>query len=168
MTATYSDSGLTWIANVPPTLNHALAFGDTDQDGRNEVVLSSCASEIQGYYVILEAVSENVYAQEYVSSYSLFPYAVGDLDRDGKMEIIGQAGSAIRVYEALDGTTYPTQLAWSSPNLGNVVGYTTIGDTDSDGNMEIIHSIGSRAPSRSVVIRPVPAPPQAALPEGPR
>ena len=136
-----SDSGLGWIADIPPTLNHALAFGDTDHDGRNEVVLSSCEDATQGYYVILEAVSENVYVREYVSSSSLIPYAVGDLDKDGKMEIIGQAGGAIRVYEALDQNSYPTQLVWSSPSLANVVGYTAIGDTDGDGNMEIIHSI---------------------------
>ena len=34
--------------------------------------------------------------------------------------------------------------------------------------MEIIHSIGSRAPSRSVIIRPIPSPPDAALPAGPK
>lgn len=70
----------------------------------------------------------------------MIPYAAGDLDKDGKAEIIGQTGFKVQVYESVDSTSYPTELVWSSPDLSNVGGNTTIGDTDRDGRMEIIHS----------------------------
>ncbi|NOT34260.1 MAG: T9SS type A sorting domain-containing protein [Candidatus Eisenbacteria bacterium] len=127
------------IAEAFPCLYQQATFGDTDHDGRNEVIVY-VNDNFTYHYRILEAQGNNVYADEY-SGDPLLPYAVGDLDADGKSEIIGQQGSYVYVYESSDASTYPTNLVWTSPAMSNIVGFTAIGDTDRDGKAEIIHSM---------------------------
>jgi hypothetical protein len=115
-----------------------MCFGDTDHDGRGEVAL---ADKIAGvlYFHLFESQGGTVYSDEYLGEY-LIPYALCDLDRDGKGEVMGQRGYQVKVYESVDAHSYPTQLVWVSKNLTNVVGWATVGDTDLDGRMEIIQS----------------------------
>ncbi len=127
------------VAEIYPELYQQISFGDTDHDGRNEAFLY-VNDNGTFHYRILEEQGGNVYSDEY-SGASLIPYATGDLDGDGKSEVIGQVGYKVYVYESADAASYPTQLVWTSPNISNVVGYTAIGDTDGDGRMEIIHSL---------------------------
>ncbi len=135
-----SPDTLVQIALLYPTGWNTIAFGDTDHDERNEAVFYWRDPNWEWHYVILEEQGSNVYSQEYVGP-QLIPWAIGDLDQDGKAEIIGQVGYYVHVYESADATSYPSQLVWSSPALSNVEGFTTIGDTDRDGKMEIIHSV---------------------------
>jgi len=74
----------------------------------------------------------------------LYPRATGDLDGDGRSELVGEFLS-IEVYESTSSTTYPTELVWSSPPLGNTDRGVSVGDTDRDGQMEIItsHNLGA-------------------------
>ena len=116
-----------------------MTFGDTDHDAKNEVIVYWRDEAWNFSYRILEEQGNNVYALEYLGA-DLVPYATGDLDQDGKEEIVGQSENLVRVYESPTPTSYPSQLVWSSSVLTNVVGETTIGDTDRDGRMEIIHS----------------------------
>jgi type IX secretion system substrate protein len=138
--AVISDS-LKLLAKVYAALDDALTFGDTDHDGRNEVIL---AVNLNGDFTfrILEEQGNNIYTEEQVGPY-MDPFAAGDLDSDGKSEIVGQAGRALVVFESPSAWTYPSQLSWRSPDLTNIVGYTAIGDTDRDGRMEIIHSVNT-------------------------
>jgi len=135
---------LTQIAQIPPAGADQLAFGDTDHDGRNEVVLSWLdVNSFCCFYRILEEQGNNVYSEEYRSDSDLFPQATGDLDGDGKAEIIGQHSYWVQVFESPDAASYPTQLVWTSPALSNNLGRTSVADTDRDGRMEIIHNVGA-------------------------
>lgn len=127
------------VAELPPVLYNQIAFGDTDHDGRNEIVFY-VNDDLVFKYWIMEEQGSNTYTLEYEGP-PLVPYATGDLDGDGKSEIIGQRGYQIQVYESVDASSYPTQLVWSSPPMSNIIGDATVGDTDRDGKMEIIHSI---------------------------
>lgn len=127
---------------LPGAEYNALAFGDTDHDGRGEVVLLKYIPPSLFRYEVHENQGAHTYSLEY-SGGDLVPYATGDLDRDGKAEIIGQGIDDIQVYESVDAVSYPTELVWASPPLANVVGHTTVGDTDLDGRMEIIHSVNT-------------------------
>lgn len=127
------------IAELPPVLFDVIAFGDTDHDGHNEVIFY-VNDDLVFKYWIMEEQGGNLYTLE-CEGPSLLPYTTGDLDGDGRSEIIGQRGTRIQVYESVDAASHPTQLVWSSPAMSNTVGYMTVADTDRDGRMEIIHSI---------------------------
>jgi VCBS repeat protein len=133
------------IAGLPNVNGHFMTFGDTDHDALNEVILwwkefLNPGTEL--HYRILEEQGGNVYASEYIGP-NLIPYATGDLDGDGKSEIVGQLGGQIQIYESPNASSYPTALVWSSPQMTNVVNLATVGDTDRDGKMEILHSENS-------------------------
>ncbi|MEZ4648976.1 MAG: VCBS repeat-containing protein [Candidatus Eisenbacteria bacterium] len=126
------------IAELPIALFESVAFGDTDHDAKNEIILYN-GSNGDFHFRVLEDQGDDTYTEEYAGP-SLIPYAVSDLDGDGLSEVIGQDGNWIYVYESPDVSSHPTLLAWRSPLLENIVGYTAVGDTDRDGKMEIIHS----------------------------
>jgi len=122
-----------------------LAFGDTDRDCSNEVILSALATYCNTYRVY-ERTDAGSYILEYESpdggdGCNVDIFAVGDLDSDGKMEFVGQWSYYLRVYESLDGQSHPGSLVWQSQPISNVLGYPVIADTDRDGRMEIIHSM---------------------------
>jgi hypothetical protein len=132
--------GLRVIAEIEGAKSDAVALGDTDHDGRNEVFL--LAVSLLCNYRIFEHQGNNRYSLEYTGG-CLEPYATGDLDGDGKIELIAQSSGYLQVYETPDRDSYPTSLVWSSPYLSNVVGETALGDTDGDGRMEILHSLNT-------------------------
>lgn len=116
------------------------AIGDTDHDGRNEIIVNGLGQPCR--FEIYEEQGNDLYSLEYTGP-CLYPAAIGDLDRDGKSELIGENGGFVRVYESVDANSYPTQLVWSSEYLSNVIGQPTVGDTDHDGRMEILHSVNT-------------------------
>jgi hypothetical protein len=132
------DLPLDLIAQISPTNYNEVVFGDTDHDGHNEVIIY-IEQNYNFFYRILEEQGDNVYTDEY-TGVSLIPYATGDLDGDGKSDLVGQDGYNLYIYESLDEHSYPTRLAWTSPNIMNVEGFTAVGDTDHDGRMELIQS----------------------------
>ena len=135
------------VAEIEGEMGGNIVLGDTDRDGQNEIIILPAGLSCN--YRIFEEQGDNVYSVEYTGG-CLLPYAVGDLDGDGKSELIGQNGGFVQVYESVDAISYPTELVWSSEYLSNVDGDTVIGDTDRDGRMEIIHSqnyLGSASPS---------------------
>ena len=134
-TATFS---LTQVSELPLALFESLAFGDTDHDAQGEAVLYNGGSG-DFHFRVLEEQGNDVYTEEYAGP-SLIPYAVSDLDGDGLSEVIGQDGNWVYVYESESVSSYPNLIAWRSPVLENIVGFTAVGDTDRDGKMEIIHS----------------------------
>ena len=94
------------IAEIEVGHSGAVAFGDTDHDGLNEVIIS--AGPGCGNYRILEEQGNNVYTVEYTGA-CLLPFATGDLDQDGKAEIIGQVGS--------NAACHGTAVLWRSRQL---------------------------------------------------
>jgi len=126
------------IAEFEGAKGQTVAIGDTDYDGRNEVII--LAVSLPCNFTIYEDQGGGAYSLEYTGP-CLHPYATGDLDQDGKSELIGQNSGFVQVYESVDASSYPTQLVWSSDYYSNVVGEPAIGDTDGDGRMEILHSV---------------------------
>jgi hypothetical protein len=115
-----------------------MAFGDSDHDGLGELALYvNNGGSFETW--ILEA--RPGYTYEHVQTLpAMLPYAMTDMDGDGKVDLVGQYSYWIVVYESPDADSYPDHLVWQSPALSNIVGYLTVGDTDGDGRMEIIHS----------------------------
>ncbi|MEZ4650233.1 MAG: VCBS repeat-containing protein [Candidatus Eisenbacteria bacterium] len=132
------DLNLEQIAVLPYPLFSAVVCGDTDHDGRQEVALYR---QLGSDYLcqFYERADDGTYSLAATGGPAI-PYAIGDLDGDGKMEVMGQNGHYIEVYESADEGSHPTNLVWQSPYLQNVIGYPTVGDTDGDGRMEIIHT----------------------------
>lgn len=124
----------------------SITFADSDHDGNFEAHFYWRDQNWESHYVIMEEQGGSVYTEEYVGA-DFIPLAAGDLDQDGKADILGQFSYFVQIYESVDVTTYPTQLVWSSPALSNFEGATTIGDTDRDGRMEIIHSVNGSGSS---------------------
>jgi len=127
------------VGTMYPTNFDQMVFGDTDHDQKNEAILYVQDAAFTFHYRVLEHQGGNVYSDEY-SGDELIPYAVGDLDGDGKSDLVGQEGAKIRVYESSTPSTYPTQLVWQSLDLMNVESFIAIGDTDQDGRKEILYS----------------------------
>jgi hypothetical protein len=137
------------IARVPSVPYGAMAFGDSDHDGLNEVAID--ASDGLGLRLeLFENRPDGTYDKELVGPYVL-PYAICDLDEDGNSEIFAQNSDVLQLYEAPSPSTHPTILVWTSPTLTNIIGSPTVGDTDRDGQMEIIHSINHWGPSDLVI-----------------
>jgi hypothetical protein len=126
------------IAQIYPVAAAGTAFGDTDHDLNNEIFMY--VNDTYSYhYRILENQGDNTYTDEY-SGDELIPYGVGDFDRDGLADLVGQRSDRIVVYEALDANSYPTRLAWTSPPLMNVECFLRVADTDQDGRDEFLYS----------------------------
>jgi hypothetical protein len=137
---------LTLLTNLEHSRAHTVAFGDTDHDGANELVFTGLSNS----YRIWEHQGSNAYALVASGMSGIFyTYAVGDIDQDGRSEIVGQPGNYLQVLESLDAFSHPSQPIWSSPPLTNVVGKPTIADTDRDGQMEIVHSVNFSGGSTS-------------------
>lgn len=128
------------ISQFYPTTG-GCAVGDTDHDLQSEIIVS-VNDELQFSYRILENQGGNTYSEVYQSPSSTFhPSAIGDLDLDGNADLVGQYSYYLQIYESPDHTSYPTQIAWSSPALSNFWGRPLIADSDGDGIPEIIHTV---------------------------
>ena len=138
------------VASIDHALFGSMAFGDSDHDGRHEMALYVNDAGVLRYR-FLEEQGGNVYASVQEGP-PLLPYVVGDLDQDGKSELIGQYGSILYVYESVNPHKHPTHLVWTSPPLSAIIGETTSGDTDADGRLEIIHSVDSFVGNSALVI----------------
>jgi hypothetical protein len=126
-----------------------MAFGDSDHDGLNEVAMG-VSDALDFSLQLYENQLDGTYSQELIGPYTL-PYAICDLDEDGKSELLSHYGNVLQLYEASTSTSYPTTLVWTSPPVTNVIGNPTVGDTDRDGQMEIIHSINHFGRSELVI-----------------
>jgi len=115
-----------------------VAFGDTDHDGWNEIILATQTPTFEGILRILEYEEDGEIRLVFEGPY-LIPLATGDLDQDGRSDLIGQVGASLVVYESVDEYSHPTTLVWQSPGISSQVGYSEIADTDSDGRLEIVH-----------------------------
>lgn len=130
-----------------------IAFGDTDGDGLQEIIALQ-KDEVTALWEVgvFEEQGNGSYTTTHLPEVAMGPRLTGDLDADGKREIVGAYSGFLRVYESPDGSTFPTVLTWQSPALSNVLGHTAQGDTDRDGRQELIHSLNSFAGTGSLKI----------------
>jgi len=138
------------IAQISPTGYNQLVFGDSDHDGKNEVFVYWRDQSFNFTYRIHEEQGSNMYTMEFIGP-DCIPLVLGDVDGDGKTDMIAQAGSQLQVYESPSTTSYPSQLVWSQAT-SNFIGIISIVDTDRDGLKEIIHFKRTGAFSMRLVI----------------
>lgn len=129
------------IVGTLPETAFGMAFGDTDHDGAHEVWLGSVGGPGGAKIFEYSAATQQWIPAGTVAEVD--PFSVGDLDQDGKADLLGAWGGALRVFEAPDEHSFPSILVWESPPLSATVGYPTIADTDGDHQQEIISSINS-------------------------
>lgn len=118
-----------------------LAFGDTDHDGRYEVISDWRDANFEFSYRIYELQDDKRYTEVYRGGESHI-HAVGDLDQDGLSDLVGQWGGTLQIFESPSSDTHPSQLVWTHPS-SNILGPVTIADTDRDGKPELIQCQGS-------------------------
>ena len=124
---------LTAIGTLPQSGYDAVVFADTDHDGQTECFVDSPSGTL-----ILEWEAGQFVQRGFIPG--IYAFAAGDLDQDGKADLVCQFGRFVSVYEAVNSSSFPSVLVWQSPPLTNIVGYPTISDTDGDGRMEIVHT----------------------------
>jgi hypothetical protein len=127
----------------------ALFLGDADDDGKHEIIVGTgWGFANMGKIYVFENTGDDTYENVWNSgsflSDSVMPGAVGDLDEDGKREIIvgsGDLDSQVHVFENTGDNSYEGPV-WDSGGTFTRAGYANIGDQDSDGKAEIIASGG--------------------------
>jgi hypothetical protein len=118
--------------------------GDADSDGKSEIIVGTGWGHAnKGKIYVFENTGNDSYEEVWNSGGALIdsvlPGAVGDLDKDGKKEIIvgsGDIDPQIHVFENTGDNSYA--LVWDSGSFFNRQMRVTIGDADNDGKEEII------------------------------
>ena len=117
---------------------------DADSDGKSEMIIGTGWGHAnKGKIYVFENTGDNSYQEVWNSGNTLsdtvLPGAVGDLDKDGKKEIIvgsGDIDPQIHVFENNGDNSYA--LVWNSGNFFGRQMRVSIGDGDQDGKEEII------------------------------
>lgn len=115
-----------------------VVFGDSDHDGQAEILYRAVNAQANSLTRIIERNPDGHFTLV-AEVPGLIPLAIGDIDQDGRTDLVGKAGSFIRVHESADQFSNPSALAWEILSETNVNGRIAIADTDGDGRMEIIH-----------------------------
>lgn len=120
-----------------------LATGDVDNDGKIDIIIGSANTTVKGLYVFRNTSigSGNISFTrvDFSADNNLNNFAVGDLDGDGKPEIVASntSGSMVSVYK---NTSTPGNVLLAKTNFAaNASGSgIAIGDVDGDGKPEIL------------------------------
>jgi hypothetical protein len=133
------------------------AVGDIDGDGRAEII-AGLGTGSQGWVEIFDDAStgyqhlawRQVAWPVYNAANGTTHPAVGDLDGDGKAEIVLGLGSGgggwIEVIQSSAGNYNHgswLQVSWPAYNASNGTTYPAVGDIDGDGKAEIVLGLGS-------------------------
>ena len=126
---TITPNGFRSVSTDLPTMHVATATADFDQDGRLEIV--SMETGGAGYAPV--KIYEN-YELVFTSQDNYYPWAVGDTDGDGLLEILGNDVDKTFLIECRPGMVYPRHKIWQMEGIwgGQFV------DIDNDGKPEII------------------------------
>jgi hypothetical protein len=134
-----------------------VAVGDVDGDGLDEIVMG-LGTGGGGWIVILDDSAHGYALLEWIrvgwnqynaSNGEVFP-AVGDIDGDGRAEIIAGLGTGSQGWIEIFGnasTGYQhlawRQVAWPAYNAADGTTHPAVGDLDGDGKAEIVLGLGS-------------------------
>jgi hypothetical protein len=128
------------LADIAP--GGPLSFGDTDHDGRNEIMFET-RNEQWGtvHWKIMEYRGGNNYEEVHKEYVGFLPWVIDDIDNDGLSNVIGQYGtggpSYLRIYESPDYNSLPTNVIWQSPPYLYYMFEAIVGDLDQDGKKEV-------------------------------
>jgi len=136
-----------------------LLVADSDRDGLEELIFRVRAAwnhrvEVVEYRPVNSYVLERTYRSVYPYPESIvlgnfWPFDIGDIDRDGKADMVGNArydsGSGSRlamcVFESRDSWSYPDSLVWWTPSRNSATAGThpvRYADLDQDSALDII------------------------------
>lgn len=143
-----------------------LGFGDSDGDGRNEVIVSTVGWQTQpGAIYVLESNGGSSFSEilainnltQHHNGESYLDFGspvVADTDRDGRNEILFVAGNResgarhdyeanqLFVYESTGNNSYTKRWEGLSPDIVDIGGWEyavlQVGDPDQDGRMEVM------------------------------
>jgi predicted nucleic acid-binding Zn-ribbon protein len=129
-----------YLADIPSPVP-ALAIGDADNDGINEVVIGTWTPtcEVRVYEKVGGTWVEDLVVSTSASVYSL---AIGDSDNDGKNEIVMgmmSTSNELRAYEYVLGSWVEDVIADTPSSVYSVA----VGDADSDGENEVVCGLQS-------------------------
>ncbi|MBU7025406.1 MAG: PQQ-binding-like beta-propeller repeat protein, partial [Theionarchaea archaeon] len=153
----YSSGDVEWFYKSAASLSID-AFYDIDEDGKPEIIVGShscCNGSVEGdrndcdvYLIVLNLNGEEVWSMEIASGLQVVRVGVEDINKDGKIEIVGTVLHANNVYGRIfvmdskgeilydkDGFDYSLWLGGIVDFDGN--GFKEIVVTDSDGNVSI-------------------------------
>jgi hypothetical protein len=134
-----------------------VAVGDVDSDGLDEIVLGlgtggggwiAVLDDSAYGYALLKWIQVG-WSEYNVSNGEVFP-AVGDIDGDGRAEIVAGLGTGSQGWIEIFGnasTGYQhlawRQVAWPAYNAADGTTHLAVGDLDGDGKAEIVLGLGS-------------------------
>ena len=127
----------------------AIAVGDADNDGLNEIVFSPASGSDNSTKMVKNMsgtwVETNISTAPSNAYTGLNSIAIGDMNNDGKNEVfVGLSGgnNRLRIYENRSGGWVETNLTSSPPSVSAFDGI-SIGDVDNDGKNEAAVGIGT-------------------------
>jgi hypothetical protein len=124
----YDGSSKNIIRTLSITANNAvndIEFGDADNDGIKELVVSSIAG-----FFFFDVSSFSLIHQ--ITTYGTYDFKIGNVDNDPANEIVLSAGSVLQY----DGVT--ATLQWTYEATNSIYGLIELSDIDQDGKKEII------------------------------
>jgi subtilisin family serine protease len=132
--ATVTPNGFHSIPVDLPAMQIATATADFDQDGQLEIVGMETGGAGYAPVKIYERNDAGNYELVFTSQDSYYPWAVGDTDGDGLLEILGNDVERTFLMECRPGMVYPRHKIWEMEGIwgGQLV------DIDHDGKQEII------------------------------
>ena len=105
---------------------------DFDQDGKIELVGLPLSGSFTTGVRIYERNQRGLFPLRHTIVDKFIPIFVGDLDRDGQLEIAGYDDDQVFILESRG--KYPERKSWSS----EIIEIAQVADLDQDGRMEII------------------------------
>jgi hypothetical protein len=147
------DNPLRFVTNYGP---YSVAIGDLDGDGKPDLAIANNGSNYITLYKNTSSPGSISFSNKTDLLVGTNPYgiAIGDLDKDGKAElVVSTEGGSSSLY-VIKNTSTPGSFSFGSPlSFANLAGAFTlaIGDLDGDGNPDIAATGGN--PSGVLILR---------------
>ncbi len=107
---------------------------DFDNDGNMEIALMPYTDSTYDITTIYEVQPDGSIAKEFSSRNLFLPWNIGDIDKDGKLELMGVDSARLRIFEGDRTNSFPTRKIWEAKDMWGG----ELGDIDGDGQYEII------------------------------